>query len=49
MAPQTVTFPKGLKREASCLHRGVKEVQHPIGTVWMKKVRNIWWHTGGIN
>ena len=38
--------PKGLKREArNCQQRGVKRAQHPRGTVWMKKVRNIWWLT----
>ena len=40
------SFPKGLKREArNCQQRGVKRAQRPRGTVWMKKVRNIRWHT----
>ena len=39
-------FPKGVKREArNCQQLGVKKAQRPRGTVWMKKVRNIRWHT----
>ena len=34
------SFPKGLKREArKCQQRGAR------GTVWIKKVRNIRWHS----
>ena len=40
------SFPKGIKRKArNCQQRGVKRAQRPTGTVWMKKVRNIRWHT----
>ena len=40
------SFPKGLKRKAkNCQQRGVKTALRPRGIVWMKKVRNIWWHT----
>ena len=40
------SFAKGLKREArNCQQGDVKRVQRPRGTVWMKKVRNIRWHT----
>ena len=48
MGPKTEKYlnPKGLKREArNCQQRGVKTAQHPRGTIWMKKVRNIRWHT----
>ena len=44
------SFPKGLKREArNCQQKGVKRVQCPRGTVWTKKVRNIWWNTDLID
>ena len=40
------SFAKGLKREArNCQQRCVKRAQRPKGIEWMKKVRNIWWHT----
>ena len=40
------SFPKGLKREVrNCQQRGVKRAQRPRGTIWMKKVRDIRWHT----
>ena len=40
------SFPKALKRDArNCQQWGVKRAQSPRGTVWMKKVRNIRWHT----
>ena len=43
-------IPKGLKREArNCQQRCVKTAVRPKGPVWMKKVRNIWWHTGLID
>ena len=36
------SFSEGLKRKArNCQQRGVNRVRHPVGTVWMKKVRNI--------
>ena len=39
-------FAKDLKRKArNCQQGGVKRAQRPKGTVWMKKVRNIRWHT----
>ena len=39
-------FPTVLKREArNCQQKGVKRAQRPRGAVWMKKVRNIRWHT----
>ena len=35
-----------LKKEVrNCQQRGVERAQHPTGTVWMKKVRNIRWNT----
>ena len=44
------SFPKGLKREArNCQQRGVKRAQRPRWTVWMKKVRNLRWHTALID
>ena len=39
-------FTKGLKGEArNCQQLAVKRAQRPRETVWMKKVRNIRWHT----
>ena len=39
-------FPKDFEREArNCQQRDLKRVQCPRGTVGMKKVRKIWWHT----
>ena len=38
-------FPKVSREKQGTVSRGVKRAQHPRGTVWMKKVRNAWWHT----
>ena len=48
MGPKTEKdlFAKGLKREArNCQQRGVQRAQRPRGTVWMKTVGNLRWHT----
>ena len=48
MGPKTEKdlFPKDLKRsEELSAERCQESVQRPRGTVWMKKVRNIRWHT----
>ena len=37
------------EKERSKGQRGVKRAQRPKGTVWMQKVRNIWWHAALID
>ena len=47
MGPKTEKdlFPKVSREKRGTVSRGVKRVQQPRGTVWMKKVRNTRWHT----